>query len=150
MFDANILPELQAAIFQVRSEVVAAIEGEIGTYTFPGGVTTDPAIAVLGLGSEVTVYPPLGTTVAGGLEVVFVTLNSIRIEQRLDGIVQNVVTQILLKQYDTTKSTIPALFKLLSVLNIIGDPIRTLSDPFVSNIEVCQVQILHSFYTGGS
>ena len=65
MFDANILPEVQAAIFQVRSEVVTALAGEIGTYTFPGGVT-DPAIAVLGLGSEVTIYPPLGTTVTGG------------------------------------------------------------------------------------
>jgi hypothetical protein len=149
MYDANILPDLQAAILEIRSQVVEALAGDIGTYTFPGG-GTDPAIAILGLGSEVTIYPPLGTTVAGGLEVVFVTLNSIRIEQRLDGIVQNVVTQISLKQYDITKSTIPALFKLLSVLNIIGDPIRTLSDPFVSNIEVCQVQILNSFYTGGS
>lgn len=146
MANANILPELQSALATVRSKIVTALFSEIGTYTFPDGVT-DPAIAILGLGSNVAIYPPQGTTVTGGLEVVLVTLNSIRIEQRLDGIVQNIVTQIFLKQYDVSKGTIDSLFKILSVLDITGDPIRTISDPFLGNIEVCEMQILHSFYT---
>ncbi|MFN6475239.1 hypothetical protein [Nostoc sp. DedQUE07] len=144
---ANILPELQSALATTRSKIVDALAGEIGIYTFPDG-TTDPAIALLGLGSNVEVYPPQGTTVTGGLEVVLVTLNSVRIEQRLDGIVQNVVTQIVLRQYDVSKSTINPLFKLLSALDVAGDPIRTISDPFIGNIETCEIQILHSFYTG--
>ncbi|MEH2102565.1 MAG: hypothetical protein V7K76_23000 [Nostoc sp.] len=144
---ANILPELQSALATSRSKIVTALAGEIGTYTFPDG-TTDPAIALLGLGSNVEVYPPVGTSVAGGLEVVLVTLNSVRVGQRLDGIIQSVVTQIILRQYDVSKSTIEPLFKLLSVLDITGDPIRTISDPFIGNIETCEMQILHSFYTG--
>ncbi|MEH2467853.1 hypothetical protein [Nostoc sp.] len=146
---ANILPELQSVLARVRSTIVTALAGEIGTYTFPDG-TTDPAIALLGLGSNVTTYPPAGTTVTSGLEVVLVTLNSVRIQQRLDGIIQDVVTQIILRQYDVTKSTIAPLFKLLSVLDLAGDPIRTISDPFIGNIEVCEMQIIHSFYTGDS
>ncbi|MHC5755551.1 MAG: hypothetical protein ACYTXF_33900 [Nostoc sp.] len=145
---ANILPELQSALTAIRTKIVDALAGEIGTYTFPDA-TTDPAIAMLGLGSNVVVYPPQGTTVTGGLEVVLVTLNSVRIQQRLDGIIQNVVTQIVLRQYDVSKNTISPLFKLLSVLDdISGDPTRTISDPFIGNIETCEIQILHSFYTG--
>ncbi|AUB37411.1 hypothetical protein COO91_03356 [Nostoc flagelliforme CCNUN1] len=146
---ANILPELQAALAATRSEIVDALADEIGTYTFPDG-TTDPAIALLGLGSNVQVYPPQGTSVTGGLEVVLVTLNSVRIESRLDGIIQNIVTQIILRQYDVSKSTIAPLFKILSVLDIAADPIRTVSDPYIGNIETCEIQILHSFYTGDS
>lgn len=149
MADANILPQLQSALAITRSTIVTALAGEIGTYTFPDS-TTDPAIAMLGLGSNVAIYPPQGTTVTGGLEVVLITLNSVRIQQRLDGIVQEVVTQIVLKQFDVSKDTITPLFKLLSVLDINGDPIRSVSDPFIGNIEVCDIQILHSFYTGDS
>ncbi|MEH2070011.1 MAG: hypothetical protein V7K47_17930 [Nostoc sp.] len=145
MANANILPELQSTLLALRSQIVTALAFEIGTYTFPDD-TTDPAIAMLGLGSGVEIYPPQGTTVTG-LEVVLVTLNSIRIEQRLDGIVQNVVTQIFLKQFDTSKNIIVPLFKLLNVIDIDGNPIRTVSDPYIGNIETCQMQILHSFYT---
>ncbi|MHC5897577.1 hypothetical protein [Nostoc sp.] len=146
---ANILPELQSALATTRSKIVDALAGEIGTYTFPDG-TTDPAIALLGLGSNVAIYPPQGTSVTGGLEVVLVTLNSIRIENRLDGIIQSIVTQIILRQYDVSKSTISPLFKILSVLDIAGDPIRTIIDPFIGNIETCEMQVLHSFFTGDS
>ncbi|MFN6472608.1 MAG: hypothetical protein RMY36_023445 [Nostoc sp. SerVER01] len=145
MANANILPHLQSALVTLRSQIVTALALEIGTYTFPDG-TTDPAIAILGLGSATEIYPPKDTTVAG-LEVVLVTLNSIRIQQRLDGIVQNVITQIFLKQFDTSKNTIAPLLKLLSVIEIDGDPIRTVTDPYIGNIETCQMQILHSFYT---
>ncbi|PHJ69142.1 hypothetical protein VF14_03125 [Nostoc linckia z18] len=145
MVSADILPQIQSALVTLRSQIVTALALEIGTYTFPDG-TTDPAIAVLGLGSAVEIYPPKDTSVTG-LEVVLVTLNSIRIEQRLDGIIQNIITQVFLKQFDTSKNTITPLFKLLSVIDIDGDPIRTVSDPYIGNIETCQMQILHSFYT---
>jgi hypothetical protein len=145
MVSADILPQIQSALVTLRSQIVTALALEIGTYTFPDG-STDPAIAVLGLGSAVEIYPPKDTSVTG-LEVVLVTLNSIRIERRLDGIIQNIITQVFLKQFDTSKNTITPLFKLLSVIDIDGDPIRTVSDPYIGNIETCQMQILHSFYT---
>jgi hypothetical protein len=141
----QILNSIKQAIADTRAQIVEAIGDEIGTYDFPQG-GSDSAIAVLGLGSVAEIYPPKDTRVTG-LEVVLVTINGIRIEKRLDGLIQNVTTRLILKQFDPTKNTIAPLLKLLSVLDIDSDPVRTVPDPLIGNIEVTEAQIVHSFYS---
>ncbi|MBD0266156.1 MAG: hypothetical protein ICV85_12780 [Tolypothrix sp. T3-bin4] len=142
----QILTFIQEAIITTRDQIVEAIGDQIGIYTFPDPEsTTDRAISILGLGSANEVYPPKDTRVTG-LEVVLVTLNGLRLEKRLDGLIQTVTTRLILKQFDPTKNTIDPLLKLIKVLDFASDPVRTVPDPMIGNIEVCETQLVHSFY----
>jgi hypothetical protein len=142
-----LLKEIQLVLPQLRSTIENTLGDEIGVYEFPNDSGKDKAIAVLGLGADRGgEYPPRETKVTG-LEVTIYTAQGVRIERRLDGIIQTLVTVITLKQFDQQKNTLKPLLRLLDVLDIARDPIRTLRDPYLGNIEVCQIETSHSFYS---
>ncbi|HLO87633.1 MAG TPA: hypothetical protein VK203_21870 [Nostocaceae cyanobacterium] len=143
----DILELLQPELLKLRNEIAQVLAGEIGTYTFHDGSTAQ-AIALLGLGTEVNrEYPPPGTTVTNGLEVVIYTANQIDIKPSLDGFTQNIVSGILLKQYNPGKDTVRPMLKLMGAIDIAGNPIRTMPDSYLGNIETMQLNFIHSFYT---
>jgi hypothetical protein len=143
----DILELIRPELLKLRNEIAQVLAGEIGTYTFHDGSTAQ-AIAVIGLGTEANKeYPPPGTTVTNGLEVVIATGNQINIQPSLDGFTQNIVSGILLKQYNPSKDTVKPMLKLLGIIDISGNPIRTMPDPYLGNIETMQLNFIHSFYS---
>lgn len=145
----SILNDINSIVANLRATIELTLGDEIGTYLFPNN-ETDKAIALLGLGADrAGEYPPQGTKITG-LEVILYTGQTLRIERRLGGFIQSPSTVITLKQFDVTKNTLNSLFLLLGVLDVARDPIRTLRDPYLGNVEVCQIEVVNPLYSEDS
>jgi hypothetical protein len=130
------LPDLPALRATIANTLLPA--GLLGTYTFADG-STDPAIAVEGLGTEAgeDAYPPANTRVTG-LEVVIVPAEDIPIESTLDGYIQTYRHVVVLKQWSTGENLTLKAFHLLkqALWNIFsGSAIRQLPNSRLETIE---------------
>jgi hypothetical protein len=93
-------------IIDIRTELETLLENELGTYTFKNGKTAIASCVLpdAQLGWE---YPANGTK-AEGLEMVLIPNITVDSKVMLDGFKTVYKTQIKLKQWDKTKTTVNA------------------------------------------
>ena len=104
-------------ILTLRAAIASLLDGQIGTYTYQGGLVT-PALRVEDgrrSPSPQTVNV-LGEPTVSGLEVVIVPESGMEFTPMLDSRMVEVVTEIILKQWDADKSVRPARELIISSL----------------------------------
>lgn len=105
----------EADWLEIRNTVASTLSGLLGTYQFPDG-TTAPAIALLRNREDIDSYPP-AATVTTGLEcaIVVTTLTN---RPLLDGQVFAPSVRLLLYQYESSQTVLPAIEAINAALPV--------------------------------
>lgn len=134
-------------LLEIRNTLEAALEGELGTYTFSTGDTTAAIAVDMGNGD----YPMPGAHVTG-LECVLIFRPEIPMQVLMGGYEETYSVQIILKQWDAALTTMPALDKVLDALGELseislqsGSVRRVLPLPKLGNIETVQMTVYQVF-----
>jgi hypothetical protein len=139
-------------LLNLRNILETALAEELGAYTFvtEAGTQTTGAIALdMGDGS----YPIAGTRV-DGLECVIIFRPEIPMKVLFGGYEETYSVQIVLKQWDAVRTTLPGLDKVLEALGEMpelslqsGSVRRVLPLPKLGNIETVQLTVYQVFLT---